>query len=74
VLPFILRGVRLIGIDSVMSPREERERAWARLARDLDRERLRAASRTVPLEVVPELAPEFLKGAVKGRLVVNVNA
>ena len=41
VFPFILRGVRLVGIDSVMSPREERERAWARLARDLDREQLR---------------------------------
>ena len=58
-----------------MSPREERERAWARLARDLDRERLRAAARTVPLGEVPEAwRPEFLKGAVKGRLVVDVNA
>jgi acrylyl-CoA reductase (NADPH) len=74
VFPFILRGVRLIGIDSVMSPREERERAWARLARDLDREQLQAVTRIVPLGEVPNLAPEFLKGAVKGRLVVDVNA
>jgi acrylyl-CoA reductase (NADPH) len=74
VLPFILRGVRLVGIDSVMSPREERERAWARLARDLDRDKLRAAAQTVPLSDVPKLAPEFLKGAVKGRLVVDVSA
>ncbi len=74
VFPFILRGVRLIGIDSVMSPLEERERAWARLSRDLDRGQLKAVTRTIPLAEVPSLAPEFLKGAVKGRLVVDVNA
>jgi acrylyl-CoA reductase (NADPH) len=66
--------VRLLGIDSVASPLPERERAWARLARDLDRDRLRAVTRTVPLDEVPSLAPEFLKGGVKGRLVVDVNA
>jgi acrylyl-CoA reductase (NADPH) len=74
VMPFILRGVRLVGIDSVMSPPGERARAWARLARDLDRARLDAVTTVVPLADAPRLAAEFLKGAVKGRLVVDVNA
>lgn len=74
VFPFILRGVRLVGIDSVMSSVEERREAWDRLARDLDRERLAAMTTVVPLADAPRLAPEFLKGAVKGRLVVDVNA
>jgi len=74
VFPFILRGVRLVGIDSVQSPIEERRAAWGRLARDLDRDRLAAMTTVVPLGDAPRLAPEFLKGAVKGRLVVDVNA
>ena len=74
VFPFILRGVRLVGIDSVMSPLEERRTAWSRLARDLDRERLAAMTTVVPLGDAPGLAPRFLKGDVKGRLVVDVNA
>ena len=72
VYPFILRGVRLIGIDSVLSPLPERRQAWARLARDLDRARLKAVTRLVPLSQAPKLAAGFLKGAVKGRLVVDV--
>lgn len=74
VFPFILRGVRLIGIESGQSPAPERAAAWARLARDLDRGRLAAMTTVVPLADAPRLAPAFLKGAVKGRLVVDVNA
>jgi acrylyl-CoA reductase (NADPH) len=74
VMPFILRGVRLIGIESVNAPPPERERAWARLARDLDRAELEAVTTVVPLADAPRLAAEFLKGAVRGRLVVDVNA
>jgi acrylyl-CoA reductase (NADPH) len=72
VYPFILRGVRLIGIDSVAAPRPEREQAWARLARDLDHAKLATMTETVPLTKAAELAPEFLKGKVRGRLVVDV--
>jgi acrylyl-CoA reductase (NADPH) len=74
VYPFILRGVRLIGIDSVSSPMEEREQAWARLARDLDREKLAETTSVVSLSEAPKLAADFLKGAVKGRLVVDVRS
>jgi acrylyl-CoA reductase (NADPH) len=74
VFPFILRGVRLIGIDSVLSPLPERQEAWSRLARDLDRAKLNAVTRLVPLSEAPKLAAEFLKGAVKGRVVVDVRA
>ncbi len=72
VFPFILRGVRLIGIDSVYVPREERLEVWQRLARDVDPERLGRITTVVPLERAGELAPDFLKGAVRGRLVVQV--
>jgi acrylyl-CoA reductase (NADPH) len=74
VFPFILRGARLIGIDSVLSPLSERQEAWSRLARDLDRAKLKAVIRLVPLNEAPKLAADFLKGAVKGRLVVDVRA
>jgi acrylyl-CoA reductase (NADPH) len=73
VYPFILRGVRLIGIDSVLSPLPERQEAWTRLARDLDRGKLKAVTQLVPLSQAPQLAADFLKGAVKGRLVVDVS-
>ncbi len=72
VFPFILRGVRLYGIDSVYSPMEERLEAWRRIARDLPVELLRRLSTEVPLEKAPELAPAFLEGKVKGRIVVRV--
>lgn len=74
VYPFILRGVRLIGIDSVYHPAEQRPAVWQRLARDLDRELLDGMTTTIGLSRVPEVAPDFLKGAVKGRLVVDVGA
>lgn len=74
VLPFILRGVSLLGIESVNYPRERRLRAWERLAHDLPAELLDEMIEEVPLAAVPELAQAILKGQVRGRTVVNVNA
>jgi len=74
VAPFILRGVTLYGIDSVMAPLEPRERAWQRLARDLDAETLEKVARDISLSEAPGVAADVLAGKVKGRLVVNVNA
>jgi acrylyl-CoA reductase (NADPH) len=74
VMPFLLRGVNLLGIDSVMCPREERALAWRRLARELPAERLDAMTETVPLSSLPELAPRILAGAVRGRIVVDIEA
>ncbi|GAB4178701.1 MAG: MDR family oxidoreductase [Rhodocyclaceae bacterium] len=72
VAPFILRGVTLYGIDSVMAPPELRREAWERLARDLDAARLEALSREIALEEAIAAAPEVLAGRVRGRLVVDV--
>jgi acrylyl-CoA reductase (NADPH) len=74
VAPFILRGVRLIGVDSVMCPMPRREAAWQRLARDLDRRRLDAATTEVGLAQATDVADRLLSGKVRGRVVVNVNA
>ena len=74
VAPFILRGVTLAGIDSVMAPRALREEAWSRLARDLDHARLAAMTREIPLAAAIPAAGELLAGSVRGRLVVDVNA
>jgi acrylyl-CoA reductase (NADPH) len=74
VAPFILRGVRLIGIDSVMAPRAEREEAWARLARDLDPAALESIATEIGLAGALLHAPGVLAGKVRGRLVVDVNA
>lgn len=74
VAPFILRGVTLYGIDSVMAPIALRREAWSRLARDLDPARLEAMTRTVPLGGAVAAAGELLAGKVRGRLVVDVNA
>ena len=74
VAPFILRGVRLIGIDSVMAPAARRVAAWDRLARDLDRGKLDAITREITLAEALAQAPEIIAGKVRGRLVVNVNA
>ena len=73
VLPFILRGVNLLGIDSVMAPRGVRERAWARLARDLDRDKLAAITSVVPMSELLDKAKDILTGQVRGRVVVDVN-
>src|SRR3954463_6727244 len=72
VIPFLLRGVSLLGIDSVMCPRDERIEAWNRLARDLPLDRLDRMIETVPLADVPELAPRILNGEIRGRVVVAV--
>lgn len=72
VIPFLLRGVNLLGIDSVMCPRDERVKAWNRLARDLPFDRLDRMIETVPLADLPSLAPRILNGAVRGRIVVAV--
>jgi len=72
VIPFLLRGVSLLGIDSVMCPREERIEAWQRLVRDLPLDRLERMTQTLPLSDLPELAPQILKGGVRGRIVIDV--
>ncbi|MGK0618697.1 acrylyl-CoA reductase (NADPH) [Meiothermus cerbereus] len=72
VFPFILRGVSLLGIDSVMCPREKRLEAWQRLAHDLPRPLLETTLQTVSLEEVPGLAQALLQGQVRGRLVVKM--
>jgi acrylyl-CoA reductase (NADPH) len=74
VAPFILRGVRLIGVDSVMAPRPEREEAWARLAADLGPAALDAIASGIGLSEAIARAPDVLAGRVRGRLVVDVNA
>jgi acrylyl-CoA reductase (NADPH) len=72
VAPFILRGVCLLGIDSVMCPIERRRKAWARLATDLDRTRLQDITSEISLAQVPEAAAKILEGQVRGRLVVRI--
>ncbi|HZT86814.1 MAG TPA: MDR family oxidoreductase [Stellaceae bacterium] len=74
VIPFLLRGVNLLGIDSVMCPQAERLEAWNRVVRDMPFDRLARISRTVPLSALPELAPRILAGEVQGRIVVDVKA
>ncbi len=72
VAPFILRGVTLCGIDSVMAPRARREAAWARLARDLDLAKLAAMRFDATLDDVPKLGAAIVEGQVRGRAVVAV--
>jgi len=72
VAPFILRGVCLYGIDSVMCPLPRRKEAWTRLASDLDRQKLAAMTREIGLSEVIGVAPEILAGQVRGRIVVKV--
>ncbi|HUZ67035.1 MAG TPA: MDR family oxidoreductase [Beijerinckiaceae bacterium] len=72
VAPFILRGVSLLGIDSVMAPAPLRKAAWSRLARDLDQTKLAAMTTLVALSEVPRLAEEILAGKVRGRIVVEI--
>jgi len=75
VMPFILRGVRLIGVDSVMCPAERRQEAWRRLAETLPEEALDLMSRqTIPLASVPDSCAELLGRRVSGRMLVDVNA
>jgi acrylyl-CoA reductase (NADPH) len=72
VAPFILRGVCLYGIDSVMCPIERRREAWKRLETGLDRTKLAAMTREIGLSAVPEAAASILAGQVRGRIVVKI--
>ncbi|HZW22781.1 MDR family oxidoreductase [Noviherbaspirillum sp.] len=74
VAPFILRSVKLIGIDSVMAPKAKRLDAWQRLARDLDTAKLDRITKEITLRQALDSAHDILAGKVRGRLVVNVNA
>ena len=74
VIPFLLRGVNLLGIDSVMQPYDNRLRAWARIARDLPMDKLDAMIQPATLAELPQLGADILVGRVKGRVVVDVNA
>jgi acrylyl-CoA reductase (NADPH) len=72
VAPFILRGVSLLGIESVNMKMPRRRQAWERLARDIDREKLAAMTRTIELHEVPRVAEDVIEGRIRGRLVVRV--
>ncbi|MBO6775755.1 MAG: oxidoreductase [Marinibacterium sp.] len=74
VIPFLLRGVNLLGIDSVMQPYDNRVRAWGRIAKDLPMDKLEAMIQSATLSDLPGLGADILKGQVKGRVVVDVNA
>ena len=73
VAPFILRGVCLLGIDSVMCPLPRRRKAWERLASDLDRPKLIEMTSEISLDQVQEVAPKILAGQVRGRIVVKIS-
>ena len=72
VMPFILRGVTLAGIDSVMAPLAARREAWSRLAVDLDPAKLAAITELVPLEAAIDKAHALMQGKVRGRIVVKI--
>lgn len=74
VLPFLLRGVNILGIDSVMQPKDYRVRIWQRIAKDLPLDKLDALTNVAPLADVPDLAKSILAGDVRGRTVIDVNA
>jgi acrylyl-CoA reductase (NADPH) len=74
VVPFLLRGVNLLGIDSVMRPQADRLRAWDRIARDLPMDRLEAMIHPATLSDLPDLGAAILRGQVQGRVVVDVRA
>ncbi len=74
VIPFLLRGINLLGIDSVMRPFDDRLAAWARIVADLPMDKLDAMVVEKTLSDLPELGPQILKGQVRGRVVVDVNA
>ncbi len=73
VIPFLLRGVNLLGIDSVMCPAKRRIEAWNRLEADLRLDKLETMTITARLDEVPHLAAEILKGQIRGRVVVDLN-
>ncbi len=72
VIPFIIRGVNLLGIDSVMAPKHERQEAWSRIVRDLPMDLLDRMTTTVGLKHLSELGSRILKGEIQGRVVVEI--
>jgi acrylyl-CoA reductase (NADPH) len=74
VAPHILRGVALLGIDSVTAPQARRDRAWATLAARLDRGQLARIARVEPMSALPALAADILAGRIRGRVVIDVTA
>jgi acrylyl-CoA reductase (NADPH) len=74
VAPFILRGVSLLGIDSVMAPSEVRLEAWRRIAQDLDPSKLDALSKVISFDEIIEAAHDIMDGKVRGRVVVDMRA
>jgi acrylyl-CoA reductase (NADPH) len=72
VMPFILRGVALLGVDSVMAPMARRREAWARLATDLDPALLETIVTEIPLDEVVDAAGRLMAGQVRGRIVVRI--
>ena len=74
VIPFLLRGVNLLGIDSVMRPYADRQRAWARIPTDLPMDKLEAMIEPATLADLPALGAAILKGEIKGRVVVDLRA
>ena len=72
IIPFLLRGVNLLGIDSVMRPYEDRVAAWARIASDMPKQALAEMSEVIALHDLPEAGAKILKGQIKGRLIVDV--
>jgi acrylyl-CoA reductase (NADPH) len=74
VIPFLLRGVNLLGIDSVLQPYENRVRAWERLTGLLPMEKLESMVVEASLEDLPRLGADILKGQVRGRVVVDLGA
>jgi acrylyl-CoA reductase (NADPH) len=73
VAPFILRGVRLVGVNSVTAPRQRRERAWEILAKELDPKKLESMVTEISLAEAIGRAQDVLEGKVRGRIVVDVN-
>jgi acrylyl-CoA reductase (NADPH) len=73
VAPFILRGVALLGIDSSKAPKQKRIEAWTRLARDLNRDKLSAMTKTISFDDIVPAAHDIVEGKVRGRLVVEIN-
>ena len=72
VLPFILRGVSLVGIDSVMAPMDKRLKAWQRLSKDLDMEKLGNMVIETTLDEIINFGQSIIDGQVRGRVVVNI--
>ena len=73
VAPHILRGVSLLGIDSVMAPAAKRDSAWKTLAKHLDKAQLGRIARIEPMSSLPELAEDIVAGRIRGRVVIDVS-